>query len=157
MSVKCDLLGKKATFQRSEIEAEYELRTQQVAETTKPMQTESRVEAFMRKCAPDMFIDKEAAQDMPAEHLPTRPGPRFVVLILLVTVLIMQPMLIYWLGVWIVLLFLVLSLIVGPERARDSYLSVATWCYQFALHEMVWIAACRHGSQKASAGMAAHQ
>ncbi|MCW8842903.1 MAG: hypothetical protein OQK00_05755 [Rhodobacteraceae bacterium] len=84
----------------------------------------SRIDRVMRRNAPDLAggtAEEIAAARARrrAHHYAKRPRPRLVALVVLITSGLLNPLLTLKLLVWAVVLFLVLSVAAGPERARD--------------------------------------
>lgn len=85
----------------------------------------SRVEKAMRRNAPDLAgADARAiaaAQARRFAHLDAKwPRPRLLALIVLIALGVSAPDVMLRLGLWGVILFLVASVALGPERARDG-------------------------------------
>ena len=113
--------------------------TPQAQERARPL---SRVEKAMRKNAPDLAggSSEEVASARArrcAHHYAKWPRPRLGALIVLMVSAIVNPLPLVQVAVWGVALFLVLSVAVGPERARDY--SKALWLRFVGLwkHEII--------------------
>ena len=90
----------------------------------------SRVEQVMRRNAPDLAGGSEeeiaaARARRRAHHYATAPRPRIAALVVLLWAGVLQPALVLRFALWGVVLFLVVSVAIGPERARDY--SKAIW------------------------------
>ena len=84
----------------------------------------SPVEKAMRRNAPDLAGGTEAEiaaarARRRAHHYAKWPRPRLAALIVLMLAAALQPSALLRLGLWALILFLVTSVVVGPERARD--------------------------------------
>ena len=93
----------------------------QAREGARPL---SRVEKAMRKNAPDLAGGSPeevaiARARRRAHHYAKWPRPRLSALIVLMLSAVVNPLPLLQVAVWGVALFLVLSVIVGPEHARD--------------------------------------
>ncbi len=103
---------------------------QPVKETDQPL---SRVEQAMRRNAPDLVDFTEPARRKPArrrsdEIVENRwPRPRLLALILVITLAAVVPSVTLRLAIWMIVMFLLTAVLMGPERARDGVRS-------FALH-----------------------
>ena len=113
--------------------------TPQAWEGTRPL---SRVEKVMRKNAPDLAGGSPeevaiACARRRAHHYAKWPRPRLSALIVLMVLAVVNPLPLLQVAVWGVALFLVLSVIVGPEHARDY--SKALWLRFVGLwkHEII--------------------
>lgn len=119
------IAAKKLPDDRKRLAEEVAQRIDEQAEPQKEEQPLSNVEQAMMRNAPDLA---GASEDVVLEAATRRfayteakwPRPRLLALILVGTVGLAHPMDLVRLGVWGVVLFLVASVAVGPERARDG-------------------------------------
>ncbi len=129
-SLERDLAEKdEAERSRLEREAQQRFATLSPAKRQAP-KTLSRVERAMRRNAPDLAggTPEEIAAAKArrrAHHYAKWPRPRLAALVILMASATLNPLPMLRLGVWGVILFLVLSVVAGPERARDY--SAALW------------------------------
>jgi len=88
-------------------------------------QSLSRVEQAMRRNAPDLagtpVPETHAAKKRRHPHLAARwPRPRLAALVIILLAALLQPLAMARLGVCGVAVFLVISVVIGPERATDG-------------------------------------
>ncbi|WP_243611569.1 hypothetical protein [Shimia aestuarii] len=116
---------------RARLEGEASRRFATLSPETQPApSTLSRVEQAMRRNAPDLAggTPEEVAAAKArrrAHHDAKWPRPRLAALVMLMASATANPLPVLRLGVWGVVLFLAVSVAVGPERARDY--SAALW------------------------------
>lgn len=107
-----------------------------------PPEKLSRVERAMRRNAPDLAggTPEEIAAARArrrAHHYAKWPRPRLAALLMLMMAGVLHPMSMLRLGVWGVVLFLALSIVVGPERARDYCKSIWVRFVGLWKHEII--------------------
>jgi hypothetical protein len=105
----------------AELGARFKALTPERTKETRPL---SPVEKAMRRNAPDLAGGTEteiaaARARRRAHHYAKWPRPRLGALIVLMLAAALQPSVLLWLALWALILFLVTSVAVGPERARD--------------------------------------
>lgn len=107
------------------LDAELRRRIKALSGSERPLASLSRVERAMRRNAPDLAgapeAEVRAAEDRRRAHLSARwPRPRLAALVVLMLIALLQPEAVMRLGVTGVTLFLVVSVVIGPERACDG-------------------------------------
>lgn len=107
-----------------------------------PAEAESRVEKAMRRNAPDLagapIAEQLAAHIRNTAHLEARwPRPRFIALIGTMVLATVVPTVTLRLMLWGLILFLLMAVLVGPERARDAMRIVLAAFMRLWRHEIV--------------------
>ncbi len=111
--------------ERARLEAEAQRRfAEQAPAKPEGAKTLSRVERAMRRNAPDLAGGSPeeiaaAKARRQAHHNAKWPRPRLLALLVLMVSATLNPLPFLRLAVWAVILFLVVSVVAGPERARD--------------------------------------
>ena len=128
------IAAKKLPDDRKRLAEEVAQRIEEQAEPAKDEQPLSKVEQAMMRNAPDLAgapeeVVLEAETRRFAYTEAKWPRPRLVALIVVGTVGVIHPMDMVRLGVWGIIIFLVASVAVGPERARDG----ANWLWRRVL------------------------
>ncbi len=107
------------------LDAELLMRIKTPSRTTASLTSLSRVEQVMRRNAPDLagapVSEIRAAEQRRKAHLAARwPRPRVAALVIILLIAVLQPLAMARLGGSVVVLFLVVSVVIGPERATDG-------------------------------------
>ncbi|GAA6166188.1 hypothetical protein NBRC116590_38920 [Pelagimonas sp. KU-00592-HH] len=130
LPVRAKIARRRVPADHARLNAELKQRIAHVEPAKSPVKTLSPVEKVMRRNAPDLAggSQKEIrrANRRRRAHLKAKwPRPRVALLVAAPIMIALHPDGFVRMCLWALILFLVVSVVIGPERARDGALGIA--------------------------------